>query len=83
MRVTVISILNGALGTVLKGFEKKTEGIGNQKKNQVSPNHRTVMISVNTKMSPRNFRRLSVTQNSVKDFQVNLGGKNELISTGK
>ena len=37
MRITVIAIVVAALGTVSKGFGKRTERIGNQRKNRNYP----------------------------------------------
>ena len=45
MKLTMIPIVVGALGTVPKGLEKKTLGIGNQRKNQNNPDHSIGKIS--------------------------------------
>ena len=69
MRVTVIPVAVGALGTVLNGLEK-TGGIGSNKKTQNYSDHSIVEISLNTEKSPGDLRRLAITQTPVKDHQL-------------
>ena len=53
MKVIVIPIVIGALGTILKGLESGPGRVGNRRKN--------------TERSPRDLRRLAVTQTPGKD----------------
>ena len=51
---------------------KKNEGIEDLRKNVVHPDQSIVKIGLNTERSPRNLRRLAVTQTPVKDHQLTL-----------
>ena len=62
MKVTVIPIVIGALGTVAR----RSGSVGNRRKNRDHPNYSIVEIGQNTEKSPGNLRRLTVTQTPVK-----------------
>ena len=66
MKVTMIPFVTGALGTIPKGFVKGHE----ESENGDYLNYRVVKIGQNTKKSPRDLRRLAVTQTPVKDHQL-------------
>ena len=72
MKMTVILILVGALGTPSKRFIKETAGTGAYRKNRNHIDHRMVKISLNTKQSPGDLKRLAVTQTSEKTHQLKL-----------
>ena len=72
MRVTVIPVVFGALGTVSKGLEKGTGINENQRKNRDHTNYSIVEIGQNTEKSPLDLRRLVVIQTTVKDHQLRL-----------
>ena len=55
IRVTVISIVFGALGMVPRGFR-------NWETNKDNPNYNIVDIGQNTELSPGDLRRLAATQ---------------------
>ena len=76
MKVTVIPVVVGALGTVPKWFGKETEGIRYEGKNRDHTNHSITKIGFNTLESPGNRRKSSVTQTTVKKKSVINGGKN-------
>ena len=63
MRVTVIPIVDSALGTVLKGLKK---GLENQRKNRDNPYQSFVKIGQNIEKSPGDLKKLAVTQTPVK-----------------
>ena len=68
MKVTFMPTVIGALGTPIEGLEKVQEEI--RKKNRTSgdhPNDNIIEIGQNTEKSPRDLRRLVVTQTSVGD----------------
>ena len=71
MKVTFIPIVIGALSTVTKGLIKRIRGLRN---NRTSEDHQKYIIEIgqNTEKSPRDLRRLVVTQNSRKDHQLTL-----------
>ena len=61
---------------------KQRRGTKNQKKKRNYPDLNIVDISENALKIPENLRRLAVTKNPVKDYQLNLLGKltrNEII----
>ena len=68
MKMTIILIIIGALGTVTKRLTKGLEvlEIGDH------PNYCIIEISQNTEKSPGDLRRLTVTQTSVKDHHLML-----------
>ena len=61
MKVTVIPVVLGTLGTALKDVEKKTGGIGDQRKNQDNSDH-SITNGYNTLKSPEDLRKITVTQ---------------------
>ena len=69
MKVVIIPIIIGALGTVTKGL---VEGLGNKRTSGDNPNYSNVEISQNTEKSPGELRRLIITQTPVKDHQLKL-----------
>ena len=72
MRMMVIPILVGTLGTVPKWFRNTTGGTGDQRENRDHTDHSIVKIDENTEKSPGDLRRLAVTHTSVKDHQLTL-----------
>ena len=67
MKVTVIPITNGVLGRIP---EEVVKGLVDFEIYEISgdyPDNSTIKIGQNTKKSPRNFRRLVVTQTDVKN----------------
>ena len=68
MKVTVISIVTGALRMVPKGLLKwmKESEIGDH------PNYSITKIVQNTKKSSGDLKRLAVTQTPGKDLQITL-----------
>ena len=52
MKVTVIPIVFGALGTVTKGLVKGLEDLENKRTSEEHPNHGIEQISQNTEKSP-------------------------------
>ena len=71
MKVTVIPVIVGTLGTVSNGKEK-IERIGNQRKNRDHLDHSIVKIGKNIQKSRLDLRRIAVTQTLVKDHQHSL-----------
>ena len=69
MKVTVIPIVIGALGTVPKELVKGLEGLDTSGDH---PNYSIVEIGQNTKKSPGNLGRLAVTQTPVENHQLTL-----------
>ena len=68
MKVTIIPIVIGALGTVTEGLLK---GLGTWKwKDEWRPS--IIKNGQNTEKSPGDLMRLGVTQTSVKDHQLTL-----------
>ena len=71
MKVGVIPIVIGALGTIPKdlvnGLENK-----NQRTSGDYSNYRIIKIGQNTEESPEDLMRLAVTQTPVRDFQLTL-----------
>ena len=70
MKVTMIPIVNGAFGTVPKGLEKGAGRIWNRRTNRDHPNYSLVEISKNTEKCSRDLRRLTATENPMKDHQL-------------
>ena len=58
MRVSVIEMVVGALGTVPRRLEKKT---GGTRKNQYHSDHSTAKFGWSAQKSPGDLRRLSIT----------------------
>ena len=68
MKVRVIPIVIGTLGTI-----PKAKGLKESGNNRISGNHPDfciIKIGQNTEKSPGDLRRLSVTQNPGKDSQL-------------
>ena len=72
MRVAIIPLVIGTLGTVPRRQEKKTGEIENQRTNRVYPNNNIAEIGQNTEKSPGNLRRLAVTETLVNDHLLKL-----------
>ena len=72
MKVTVIPIVVGALGTVPKGIGKGTGGLGNKRISRDHPNYIIIKIGLNTGKSPGDLKRLAVTQTPM-SLQLTLG----------
>ena len=72
MKVTVIPVVIGALGAVLKGLVKRL------KEQDIEGSAETIQTSAlqrstrdqNTEKSPWDLKRLAVTQTLVKDYQL-------------
>ena len=62
MKVTVIPIVIGALGTVTKGLVKGLRGVGNKRTSGDHLNYSTLKISQNTEKSSGNLRTLVVAE---------------------
>ena len=72
MKVTIISIVLGAFGTVTKGLLKGLEDL------EVGGRVETIVENgQNTEKSPGDLRRLAVTQTPVKDHQLMLMWKTQ------
>ena len=71
-KVAIIPIAIGAPRTVTKSINKGTGGLGNKRTGRDYSNYSIVEIGQNTEMSPGDLRRLVVTQNPVKNFQLTL-----------
>ena len=69
MKVTIILILIGAIGTVTKGLIKGLEDLEKNRTSGDHPNYYTIEIGQNTEKSPGDLRRLAVTQTPMKDSQ--------------
>ena len=65
MKVTIVPIVIGALGTITKGLLKGLEG-------RDYPNDSIAKNGQNTETSPGDLRRLAVTQTPVKNHQLTL-----------
>ena len=61
MRVVLLRIVAGVLGTVPKSLKNRLGGAGDQKKNPVHRLHYTVKINKNTQKGPGDHWRLAVT----------------------
>ena len=66
MKKTVIPIVGGALGTVAKGLEKGQEDLEIRVREETI---KIIEIGQNTEESPRDLRRLLVTQTDVRNSQ--------------
>ena len=67
MKVTIIPIVIGALGTVTKGLLKRSWWMSVD-----HPNNNITENGQNTEKSPGDLRRLAVTQTPAKDHQQTL-----------
>ena len=65
MKVTVIPVVIGTLGTVIKGTDKCSGGFGNKRTCGDHPNDIIVKNDQNTEKSPGDLRSLAVTQTPV------------------
>ena len=72
MKVTVIPIVIGAIGTVTEGLLKKTGRLRNKGSSEDNPNYSIVKIGQNTEKCPGDLGKLVVTQTQVKDHQLTL-----------
>ena len=72
MKMKVIPIVIGALGTILKKIGKRTGGLVNKKTIGDHTNYNIIKIGQNTEKSPGNLRRLAVTQTLMKSPQLKL-----------
>ena len=77
MKVTVMPIFIGALGTNLKRLGKGAKRLRNQKTSGDHPDYSIIKIGQNTEKSPGYLRRLAVTQTPVKDHQLTLNNNND------
>ena len=64
IKVAIISIIIDLLGTVTKGLVTRTGQLGNIATSVDCPNKSIVENNQNTRKSPKNLRRLAVTQTS-------------------
>ena len=71
MKVMIIPIVIGALGTVIK----KLEELGNNRSNGDNLNYCFIEIDQNTKKSPGDLKKLFITQTPLKTYQPTLVGK--------
>ena len=69
MKVTVIPIIIGALGTVTK---RLIQGHNDLEIRGVHPNYSIIKIGQNTEKSPGNLRRLAITQTVVRNHWLTL-----------
>ena len=67
MKVTIVPIVIGALGTITKGFIKRPGGLGSWQTGRDYPNDSIAKNGQNTETSPGDLRRLAVTQTPVKN----------------
>ena len=58
MKVTVIPVVIGTLGTVLKGLKREAGRVGTQRLKRDHPNYSIVEVGQNTEKSPGSLRRL-------------------------
>ena len=77
MKLTMIPITFGALGTIPKKLWMGTGGVGNRSISQGNPNYSIAKIGQNTEESSGDSRRLSVSQSPVKDYQLMLVWKTQ------
>ena len=71
MKVTVIAIITSALDIVTRGGTG-TGGLGNNRTSEDYPNYNIVEVGQDTKKSPRDLKRLVVTQTPVENHQLTL-----------
>ena len=70
MKVTLVPIVIGALGTVNKRIIKGPGGLGSWRTGRDYPNDSITNDGQNTETSPGDLRRLAVTQTPVKNHQL-------------
>ena len=80
MKVTIVPIVIGALGTITKGLLKRPGGLGSGRTGRDYPNDSITENAQNTKKSPEDLGGLAVTQTPVKKPSANTDVKN---STGE
>ena len=71
MKVTIISIVIGAFGTLTKGLLEGLEDLEVGARVD-HPNYKIIENGQNTEKNPGYLRRLAVTQTLVKDHQLKL-----------
>ena len=62
VKVKVIPVIIGGIGTVSKSLEKDWKNVGNQRKNRDHSEHTIVKIGLTTQKSLGGMRRLAVLQ---------------------
>ena len=62
MKVTVIPIVIGALGTILKGLVTKVGRIGSRRTSGDHPDYIIIKIGQNTEKSPGDLSRLNTNE---------------------
>ena len=72
MKVTIVPIVIGALGTVIKGLLKGLEDLEIGGRVWDYPNNSIAEDGQNPETSPGDLRRLAVTQTPVKNHQLTL-----------
>ena len=70
--MTTIPIVIGVIGTVPKGWGKRTERVGNRWTNRYNPDYSIVKIVSKTQKSLIDLRRLTVAKTPVKYNQLTL-----------
>ena len=70
MKVTVIPVVIGALGTIQKGLVKGLEDFGKKKTSRDHPDNSNIEIGQNTEKSFGDLRKLTVTQTPVRNHQL-------------
>ena len=70
MKVTIVPIVIGALGTVTKMIIKGPGGLGSWPKGRNYPNDNIAEDGQNTETSPGDLRRLAVIQTPVRNRQL-------------
>ena len=66
MKVTIVPIAIGALGTITKGLLKGPGGLGSWRTGRDYPNNSIAENGLNPETNPGDLRRLAVTQTLVK-----------------
>ena len=77
MKVTVIPIVTGALGTITRRLVQETGGLRNKRTCGDHLNYCIIKIGQNTEKCPGDLRRIAVTQTPVKNYWPTLVGKLE------
>ena len=72
IKVMVISIVSGTLGTVTKWIDKGTGGLGYKRTSGDHLNNSIIKINQNTEKSPGDLRGVTFTQTLVKDHHLTL-----------
>ncbi len=75
MKVTIVPIVIGTLGTETKGLLKGLKDL--EVGGRVETIQMTALLKTATILSPGDLRRLAVTQTPVKDHQLTLMRKNK------